>query len=81
MAAFTAQHDVHSTCRSHHDVKMAVCPNQTVASSMSNPPFKTHLVSTGQTLAHGNMKQPLLGGIPLMAQHCIRRTAGVTENW
>ena len=50
-----------------HDVKMFSASDQANSVSMGNPFLKAHFTAAGQTLAAVPAKQPLLGGIPVLA--------------
>ncbi|KAJ1425372.1 Tify domain [Sesbania bispinosa] len=75
LTPYHVQHDVNSV--SHpHDVKMFSVSNQAISVSMGHPFLKNHSVTVGQNMNGVNMKQPLLGGIPVTAPHSVLPITG-----
>ncbi|KAJ4973335.1 hypothetical protein NE237_006509 [Protea cynaroides] len=62
-----------------HEVRNLPGSNQTISISMSNPFFKNHVATTGQSLAANSMKQQPIGGIPVTTSHTIFPAAGSIE--
>ncbi|KAK7320064.1 hypothetical protein RJT34_04794 [Clitoria ternatea] len=72
LTPYPVQHDVNRP----HDVKMFSVSNQAISVSLGNPFQKNHLATAGQIMNGTNMKQPLLGGIPVTAPHSALPSAG-----
>ncbi|XP_042501672.1 protein TIFY 6B-like isoform X2 [Macadamia integrifolia] len=73
---YSVQHvDLHRP----HDLRALPVPNQTISISMSNPFFKTHVATTGQSLAPTSMKQQPIGGIPVTTTHAIFPASGSVD--
>ncbi|XP_027360100.1 protein TIFY 6B-like isoform X2 [Abrus precatorius] len=70
------QHDVNTVNRPH-DMKM-------FSVSMGHPLLKNHFSTVGQNMNDANVKQPLLGGIPVTVPHSaipiVGAVAGMTES-
>ncbi|XP_057750341.1 protein TIFY 6A isoform X1 [Arachis stenosperma] len=64
MTPHPVQHDVNSVNRPH-DVKMFSVSNQAISVSVGNPYLKNHFASAAQNIGSANVKQTLLGGIPI----------------
>ncbi|XP_015957233.1 protein TIFY 6A [Arachis duranensis] len=64
MTPYPVQHDVNSVNRPH-DVKMFSVSNQAISVSVGNPYLKNHFASAAQNIGSANVKQTLLGGIPI----------------
>ncbi|KAJ4710042.1 TIFY 6B-like protein [Melia azedarach] len=75
LTAYSVQHDVHALHRPH-DLKTFPVSNQAISVSINNPFFKNHFATIGQNLGGANMKQQLLGGIPVTAPHSALPTIG-----
>ncbi|TKY60965.1 TIFY 6B [Spatholobus suberectus] len=82
LTPYPVQHDVNSVNRPH-DVKMFSVSNQAISVSLGNPFLKNHFATAGQNMNGPNVKQPLLGGIPVTAPHSVLPSvgavAGMTE--
>ncbi|RDY04259.1 Protein TIFY 6B, partial [Mucuna pruriens] len=82
LTPYPVQHDVNSVNRPH-DVKMFSVSNQAISVSLGNPFLKNHFATAGQSMNGTNVKQPLLGGIPVIAPHSVLPSvgavAGMTE--
>lgn len=68
-----------------HDVKMFSVSNQAISVSTGNPFLKSHFATAGHNMNGANVKQPLLGGIPVTAPHSVLPTigavAGMPDSW
>lgn len=68
-----------------HNVKMFSVSNHTISLSVGHPFFKTHFATSGQGVTGANVKQQLLGGIPVALPHlvlpAIDSINGITESW
>ncbi|KAK7308686.1 hypothetical protein VNO77_42306 [Canavalia gladiata] len=75
LTPYPVLHNVNSVNRSH-GVKM-------FSGSMGHPSLKNHFATVGQNMNDANVKQPLLGGIPITAPHSaipiVGAVAGMTE--
>ncbi|MED6180512.1 hypothetical protein PIB30_011029 [Stylosanthes scabra] len=76
MTSYPVQHDVNSVNRPH-DVKMFSVSNQTISVSVGNPYLKNHFATPAQNTGSANVKQTLLGGIPVTPLHSV---AGIPES-
>ncbi|KAK0573058.1 hypothetical protein LWI29_002404 [Acer saccharum] len=76
LTTYSVQHDAQSVHRPH-DVKTFPV-NQAISGSVNNHPFfKNHFATVGQNLSEANnMKQQLLGGIPIDTPHSSLATFG-----
>ncbi|XP_061349486.1 protein TIFY 6B-like isoform X2 [Gastrolobium bilobum] len=83
LTPYPVQHDVNYVNRPH-DVKMVSVSNQAISVSLGHPFLKNHFVTVGQNMNGANVKQPLLGGIPVTAPHSVLpivgAVAGTTES-
>ncbi|MED6204450.1 hypothetical protein PIB30_009463 [Stylosanthes scabra] len=75
MTPYPVQHDVNSVNRPH-DVKMFSVSNQAISVSGGNPYLKNHFATAGQNMGNANVKQTLLGGIPITQPHSVLPTIG-----
>lgn len=84
LTAYSVPHDVRSVHRSH-DIKTFPVSNQAIPVSINNPAFKNHFGTIGQNMGGANVKQQLLGGIPVTSPHAVLPTigsfGGEPESW
>ncbi|XP_061344972.1 protein TIFY 6B-like isoform X2 [Gastrolobium bilobum] len=77
LAPYPAQHDMKYVTCPHDDVK-------TFSVSSGKPFLKNHFATAAQNMNGTNVKQPLLGGIPVATPHSVLSTigavAGMTES-
>lgn len=66
------------------ELKMFLAPHQAIPVSMGHPFLKNHFTTVGQNMAGNNVKQQLLGGIPVSLPHLVPTTIssvpGMTES-
>ncbi|XP_028767137.1 protein TIFY 6B [Neltuma alba] len=82
LTPYPVPNDVHSLNRPQ-DVKIFPAPNQAISVSMGHPFLKNHFTTVGQNMAGNNVKQQLLGGIPVTLPHLvptIGSVAAMTES-
>ncbi|KAI9082126.1 hypothetical protein K1719_035866 [Acacia pycnantha] len=73
LAPYPVPNDVLSLNRPQ-DVKMFSSPNQAIPVSMGHPFLRNHFTTGGQNMAGNNVKQQLLGGIPVSLPHLVPTT-------
>ncbi|KAK4261773.1 hypothetical protein QN277_004728 [Acacia crassicarpa] len=73
LAPYPVPNDVLSLNRPQ-DVKMFSAPNQAIPVSMGHPFLKNHFTTGGQNMAGNNVKQQLLGCIPVSLPHLVPTT-------
>ncbi|KAK7398887.1 hypothetical protein VNO78_10061 [Psophocarpus tetragonolobus] len=75
LTPYPVQHYMNSV-NPPHDVKMFSVPNQAISFSLGNPFLKNHFATAGQNMNGTNVKQPLLGGIPVTMPHSVIPSVG-----
>ncbi|CAJ1932624.1 unnamed protein product [Sphenostylis stenocarpa] len=76
LTPYPALDDVNSMNRPD-DAKMFLVPNQANSVPMGHPSPKNHFTTVGQNMNGSSMKQPLLGGIPVIAPHSVLPIIGI----
>lgn len=75
LTPYPVPNDVHLLNRSQ-DVKMFSAPNQAISVSMGYPFLKNHFTTVGQHMVGNDVKQQLLGGMPVTLPHLVPTEIG-----